>query len=363
MKQKTTLIIPAAGKSSRFPGTRPKWMLTHPTGCMMLNASIKQFSLRNVEKIVVTVLEEHLKENKISEQDIKKSFTDSGIKTFVEILSLKNETKSQPETVYKTIKELSISGPCFIKDSDNTFRYEPSTKNEVVFHDLNKCGLIKAHNKSYASIDQNMIIDGIVEKKIVSPYFCVGGYSFKSSEDFCKTYEKLSDKKNLFVSHIIFDQILSGAVFKGGEIVDPLTFEDWGTLEDWNRYKASYSTLFLDLDGVLVKNSGRYVGKKWGSTPPIEENVNFLNELYKRGRTKIIITTSRSSECKKETEQQLSNFQIPYDQIVYDLPHAKRIVINDYAKSNSYRSCDSINLKRNSSDLDEYLSGLLAKKE
>lgn len=35
------LIIPAAGKSSRFPGVRPKWMLVHPNGNLMLIEAIR----------------------------------------------------------------------------------------------------------------------------------------------------------------------------------------------------------------------------------------------------------------------------------------------------------------------------------
>lgn len=355
----TTLIIPAAGKSSRFPGTRPKWMLTHPDGSMMINACIKKFDLSFVSKIVVVVLSEHLRENYIEAKIITKSFQDAGIDQEVEVVVLDKETNSQPETVYRAIKKANIQGPCFIKDSDNSFNYTPAPKNEVVFHDLNKCGLIKAHNKSYVSLDKNMIIDGIVEKKIVSPYFCVGGYSFKDSGDFCSSYEDLADKKDLFISHIVFDRILKGAVFKGGEITDPDTFNDWGTLEDWNRYRATYSTLFLDIDGVLVENSGRYVGKKWGSTSSIEENSSVIRKLHETGKAKIILTTSRSSAVRDKTLAQLSKYDIPFDEIIFDLPHAKRIVVNDYAPSNVYRTCDALNIRRNSKNLKEMIDGLV----
>ena len=37
-----SLIIPMAGQSSRFPDTRPKWMLTHPmSGDLMCVESLK----------------------------------------------------------------------------------------------------------------------------------------------------------------------------------------------------------------------------------------------------------------------------------------------------------------------------------
>ena len=31
-----TLLIPCAGKSNRFPNMKPKWMLTHPDGKLMI---------------------------------------------------------------------------------------------------------------------------------------------------------------------------------------------------------------------------------------------------------------------------------------------------------------------------------------
>ena len=37
---------------------------------------------------------------------------------------------------------------------------------------------------------------------------------------------------------------------------------DWGTIDDWEEYKNEYKTLFIDLDGTLVKNSGEYTNPK-----------------------------------------------------------------------------------------------------
>ena len=36
-----TLLIPAAGKSSRFPNMKPKWLLTHPSGELMIEKVLK----------------------------------------------------------------------------------------------------------------------------------------------------------------------------------------------------------------------------------------------------------------------------------------------------------------------------------
>lgn len=35
-----SLIIPCGGKSSRFPNMRPKWLLTHPDGQLMIQKAV-----------------------------------------------------------------------------------------------------------------------------------------------------------------------------------------------------------------------------------------------------------------------------------------------------------------------------------
>lgn len=130
---------------------------------------------------------------------------------------------------------------------------------------------------------------------------------------------------------------------------------DWGTLPEWNLYKQEYATLFIDIDGVLVENSGQYFSPKWGETSAIPENVAIINELFESGKAQVILTTARKSTFKEKTEEQLKRVGVKYHQIIYDLLHCKRIIVNDYSKTNSYKSCDAINLKRNSPELGEML--------
>ena len=53
------LIIPMAGKSTRFPELRPKWMLTHPNGNFMALESILGFDLSLFNNIYFVYLKEH----------------------------------------------------------------------------------------------------------------------------------------------------------------------------------------------------------------------------------------------------------------------------------------------------------------
>ena len=55
-----TLIVPMAGRSSRYPGLRPKWMLSHPmSNTFMGIASILGLNLDFFDKIYFVALQEH----------------------------------------------------------------------------------------------------------------------------------------------------------------------------------------------------------------------------------------------------------------------------------------------------------------
>jgi 2-C-methyl-D-erythritol 4-phosphate cytidylyltransferase len=356
MKNKTTLIIPAAGKSSRFPGLKPKWMLTHPTGKMMINAAISSFNLKNVKQVVVGVLDEHLKKYKIK-LGLEKSFKDLGVP--VKLAILKNETLSQPETVCNIIELLNLTGPIFVKDADNQFSHTPGLGNYVTVADINKINVIsKPASKSYVSYDENGILNNIVEKKIISEYYCTGGYSFSSANSFINTFKKI-ENENLYVSHVIFEQMLNEDMnFTMSEVEN---VKDWGTINDWNKYKKKYSTLFLDIDGIIFENTGEFSEKSWGEMPPIDKNIEYLKKIKSEGYCTIILTTARPEKYRSLTINSLKASSIPYDKIIFGLPHAQRIVVNDYANTNPYPSCSSINVKRNSFELESMLNNFLGR--
>ena len=64
-----TLILPVAGRSSRYGLSRPKWLLTMPSGELMFEFSISKLDFQHFTKIIFICLEEHLKF--ISEEKIK----------------------------------------------------------------------------------------------------------------------------------------------------------------------------------------------------------------------------------------------------------------------------------------------------
>jgi len=349
------LIIPAAGQSSRFPKLRPKWMLTHPNGNLMLAEAIRGLTIPKLEKIYLTVLAAHLEEFQCLD-GIRKQFQQVGLAEKLVVVALDKPTQSQPETVARAIEKGNIRGPICIKDSDNYFKLNVPSNNFVSVVDLNQVGFINPSNKSYADVNENHFVTNIVEKRVISNFFCCGAYGFEDAQEYLSYFNSLSHLPNLYISHIIYQMLLENKAFLAAVCSD---YSDWGTLKDWNRYKAQFGTLFVDLDGTLVHNSGEHFAPVWGTTEGIKENIQVINRLYDSGKVQIIVTTSRKEEARDLTLKQLEREGLRYHQIIFGLHHGKRIVVNDYAKSNPFKSCDSINIARNSTDLTEMLESML----
>lgn len=356
MEKQKILIIPAAGKSTRFPGMRPKWLLTHPDGKLMIQKAIEGiFNKNDFDKIIITWVKEHAEKydlhnffKQVSEQN--KDFKN------LSYIQLSNFTSSPAETVYLTLKELQKNEKedfiFTVKDSDNhvsiyTNKYD---NNFVGVWDLNinEQEISKIANKSFVITNENNSIIDIVEKKIKSHLISVGVYGFNSADYFIKTYESMRDiwfdEEEMYLSHVIAYMISKKENF---EAIEANEYEDWGTLEDWEKIRKKHCTYFVDIDGVIMKNSGRYGKINWYNNKKlIKENVLILEKLYDEGAT-IIFTTSRDKKGIQQFEKVLEKSSLSKCNIIGDLQHSKRYIINDFAKSNSYPSCEAINISRN----------------
>lgn len=347
-----SLIIPSAGLSSRFPN-KPKWLLTQPNGNIMIYDCIQGLNLKNIKTIYIAVLKEHIdKYCEGSTNHITKSFK----KYNIQILVLDQRTKSQCETVSKIINHFNIQGNIFIKDVDNYFEYEPKNENSVCFINLSKYKQItNIAAKSFIEFDSINIIKNISEKKVISDKICVGGYSFKNAQDYLSLFYNLNngnyELKELYTSHIIWKMILNNEKFLAKEVTN---YKDWGTYEEWLKYKKNFMTLFIDIDGTLFKNTGEFNKISWGENEPLIHNIEKLKKLRKEKNATIILTTSRKSKYREKTILQMQKHNVPYDNIIFDLPHCPRYIINDFAPTNLYPTARAINLPRNG-DLNSYL--------
>jgi hypothetical protein len=345
------IILPVAGKSSRFPNVRPKWLLTNPNGNFMIVDSIIDMQLKDIESLNLIYLKEH-EELFSFKKGLLENLKKYNLDSLINFIELENETQHQVETIELGLKSIGKDISFIIKDCDNSFKVNISSleNNFVSYCKLENLKGSDVASKSYLQLDDMGVIANIVEKKVISDKFCCGGYYFKSSNEFLK-YSNINSP-NSFVSDVVFNMILNGNTFVGMECSD---YEDWGTIVEWQNYKNTFKTLFVDIDGTIVKNSSSYLKPYIGETEPLIDNLNYLKELIQSGRVEVILTTSRPEKYREQTKKQLLELGLEYKQLIMGLQHSKRIIINDFSNTNPYKTCEAINIPRDSNTLKQYL--------
>ena len=179
------LVIPAAGASSRFPDMKLKWLLTHPTGGLVIEKVLEPFDLDNYERVIITVLKEHNEKYSIS-TIIGQIFGDK-----VELCILDSPTASAVETIQKTIDSMNLKGHLTIKDSDGVIESDFAlSTNYVCGCKVDQFKVREVHNKSFIIHNENNSVLDIQEKNVVSDVICLGVYSL-SVEDFVHAYDNI----------------------------------------------------------------------------------------------------------------------------------------------------------------------------
>ncbi|QUM91338.1 hypothetical protein HWV03_03155 [Moritella sp. 36] len=319
-----------------------------PDGKLMIEKSIEQIDLDIFDRIVIVCLKEHL-EKYTTELMVKDSFFKTTGRE-PDVVILDKETTSQSDTIYQAIKIGNINGAIFIKDCDNTFRCKPEPINSVTTVDLNNIELVDAKNKSYVEVDSLDVISNIVEKEVISNYFCCGGYSFSSSIEFCNTFENLTSNSEIYISHVIYKMLMNNEEFIRKSAYD---YIDWGTLREYRHYCKKHLTIFCDVDGVLLKNGSKFSENGW-KTQGIIDNLLKIKELQKDGFLFLILTSSRPETEIEYTINELSKSGVRVDRCLFGLPHTRRVLVNDYSMTNPYPSAVSINLERDSATLAQF---------
>ena len=342
-----TLIIPCAGKSSRFPNMKPKWMLTHPDGHLMIEKALPLQAFSDFDRIVITIVKPHIQKYE-ADLVLTQIFGNR-----VELCVLDDFTSSASETIALTVKKMKITGSVIIKDSDNFVDFElpEDLCNAIVGLDVNNNSIVNnLPNKSFLILDeQQSTISDIVEKRIVSNIICLGVYIFSDIQDFMEAYECLKHKDDgeLYISNCISKILADTGIIFG--YIQAKHYKDWGTLQEWRIVQLCHTTYFVDVDGVLLVNRGQYGSLNWNnSTEIIEANCKKIAALQTKG-AQIVITTARPEKYREKLEAILHENGIFPAAIVMGLNHGPRVLINDYSPTNPYPSASAINILRNTS--------------
>ena len=106
-------------------------------------------------------------------------------------------------------------------------------------------------------------------------------------------------------------------------------------------------TIFCDIDGTLVIHEDPSATAKTDHKATIIPGVlEKLKEWDMKGYC-IILTTGRKESCRKETERQLSDLGIWYDQLVMGIGGGARVLINDKKPYADFETAVAFNLERN----------------
>jgi hypothetical protein len=297
--------------------------------------------------VTIGILREH--ENKYN---ISKYIKDTYDK-LVNIVVLEERTSGPADTVYQILKQANISDDkeFFIKDCDSFFDHIPTEGNYVCVSSIADHEVLKRlASKSFVISNDQGIINNIIEKKVVSDKFCVGGYKFDKVGLYKSTFEKLKSKnvKEIFVSHIIQDCLHNNHIFTEKQITN---YIDVGTAEDWFEYNDR-PVIFCDIDGTLVKAQAK--GTYDEQPEALEENVKVMLK-YQNNGSQIIFTTARPKKYDTRTREILDSLGFKEYDLISGLQNVKRILINDYNEANPHPRAIAVNLKRDTDNLKDYI--------
>jgi len=349
------LIIPAAGLSTRFGLDKPKFLLQSPHGRPMIAEALMGF--RNLEKskidsIYVITQKQFL--DGLSIDALTKEIQNI-LPCPVQFKLIDGPTQSMVQTLTSMLVDLDDDHEFIVKDCDNSIGIDLSIltdhMNAISYVDLHDYPNVVAHNKSFIKMNSSRVLDEIIEKEIVSPFINVGCVKFGSVSSFLSAVSEFQISGELFVSDIVRELISRGEIF---HTIKADNYEDWGTLAEWRQYCARFATYFVDIDGVLAMNSDPLkLTQNWDSFIPLENNCARLLELQEL--VHLVFTTSRHPDYRQSLEKHLFAVGFRKFDLVMGLPHAKRVLINDFAPTNPYPTSIAVNLPRNSDNLSDYI--------
>ncbi len=346
-----TLIVPCAGRSSRFPNVRPKWMLYYPDGSMMVEKAITGLDLDGFDQVVITIVREHADQYEADRilEDIFGFTQDNKYKLCI----LDSFTSCQAETVYQTIKKCDISGSVAVKDSDNYIKVSNcDNKDFVVGINMHTFPdeIERLAAKSFLMVNDQGIITDIIEKKIVSEFISIGMYGFRDAELFCEAYEHLSKvpdlKGEIYISHVI--SYLIGMKKSVYSYAEASGYEDWGTLQDWYKVLNKKKTFIINAESIVCVKKENYGSNSWnGQFDLIDENVTRIKELSDAG-AQLIILSSMDNENLQTLVEKLTAMGIKVHAAISDCYLSHQMLVKEFSPDIPYPACESINISKGS---------------
>lgn len=220
MDHNKILIIPAAAYTEIDEQFIPEIFKINDTGRMNIISNMIDLPLSDFDKIYI-VVNQRIDEiynikNMLNVQLKNEEFSD---KTCIIVIE---NTRNVVDTVLQTVAQIPYSKfGVFIKDADASFNItELNNENTVYTYKLEDVKEINPSSKSYVSTTSDDVVLNIIEKRVISSEFCVGGYYFNDIKKFIDLCECVSEYDKLYLSNVIYYDILrNGEIYRTEQVI------------------------------------------------------------------------------------------------------------------------------------------------
>jgi hypothetical protein len=319
----------------------------------MVSLAVANFKF-DLEDLVITILRAHEEQFRVTE-GLTEAFGRP-----IRALILEEPTRSQAETVARTLDRLQLQEPFLVRDSDNTFALDgiEQPANYVCVDSLNNHDLINPRNKSYLQTDHKGLVTNIREKVVISDLFSVGGYYFTDPERFLHYYQRLLNasadwQRELYISDVIGSMILDGIPFHARRVD---RYEDWGTVHEWKGKLLAKKAFFVSLDGFLFERGSEHFRPRFEDVSPIPKAVEALQALAAKGHA-LIYLSIRPPELAELTRKHMREAGVPDGPLVCGCPIARWELITAPHPSMPFQTSSALELNTDDPNLLEKILG------
>ena len=220
MDHNKILIIPAAAYAEINEQFIPEIFKINDTGRMNIISNMIDLPLSDFDKIYIVVnqrIDEIYNIKKMLQVQLKNEEFDD--KTCIVVIE---NTRNVVDTVLQTVAQIPYSKfGVFIKDADASFNItELNNENTVYTYKLEDVKEINPSSKSYVSTTSDDVVLNIIEKRVISSEFCVGGYYFNDIKKFIDLCECVSEYDKLYLSNVIYYDILrNGEIYRTEQVI------------------------------------------------------------------------------------------------------------------------------------------------
>jgi hydroxymethylpyrimidine pyrophosphatase-like HAD family hydrolase len=247
---------------------------------------------------------------------------------------LPERTKGPLETLQQGIKKANIRGLSFICDCDHMIRVQPFQKifqmSTLPDISIPVWDITDEEQGSWAKVTlalNNKIVSYHEKEKIpYSPLYKVKGiigcYLFKNVEILLNYESQAGNMTEVFTTAAKDNLSITTTNIEQAEF--------FGTPEQLIHFRflrARKYTFFVDIDGVLFYLP-KHVPYEATDTQVLPGCLEKLKEWKKQGH-RVVLTTGRETSRREKLIKQLTDLQVPYDDLVTGTNSGTRILIND----------------------------------